>query len=98
MLYQNPDLYDALLPVSEDQLNFYMTLAERHKGAILELACGSGQLIVPIAAKGVPAIGLDNSPEMLQAARQRALVSGAQVEFVKQDLRDLCLGRQMSVI
>jgi len=98
MLYQNPDLYDALLPVSGDQLNFYMTLAERHRGTILELACGSGQLIVPIAAKGVPAIGLDNSPEMLQAARRRSLVSGAQIDFVEQDMREFDLGRQFSMI
>jgi hypothetical protein len=51
MLYQNPDLYDALLPVSENQLNFYLTFAQRYPGGILELGCGSGQLIVPIAAR-----------------------------------------------
>src|SRR5262249_5298058 len=44
MLYQNPDLYDALLPVSENQLNLYVTLAQRYRGAVLELGCGTGQL------------------------------------------------------
>jgi hypothetical protein len=60
MFYRNPDLYDALLPVSGEQLNFYMTLAQRQTGAILELACGSGQLTVPIAAQGMPVVGLDS--------------------------------------
>jgi SAM-dependent methyltransferase len=98
MLYQNPDLYDALLPVSENQLNFYATLAQRHRGATLELACGSGQLIVPIAAQSTPAFGLDNSQEMLTAGRRRAHAAGARVEFVQADMRGFELGRQFALI
>jgi SAM-dependent methyltransferase len=98
MLYQNPDLYDALLPVSENQLNLYVTLAQRYRGAVLELGCGSGQLIVPIAANSTPAFGLDNSPEMLTAARRRAHASGVRVEFVQGDMREFELGRQFSLI
>jgi SAM-dependent methyltransferase len=98
MLYQNPDLYDALLPVSENQLNFYVTLAQRFPGAVLELGCGSGQLIVPIAAKSTPAVGLDNSPEMLTAARRRAHAAGVRVELVEGDMREFELGQQFSLI
>jgi len=98
MLYQNPDLYDALLPVSENQLNFYVTLAQRFRGPVLELGCGSGQLIVPIAAKSMPTFGLDNSPEMLAAARRRAHVAGVRVEFVQGDMREFELGQRFSLI
>src|SRR5262252_1731365 len=98
MLYQNPDLYDALLRVSENQLNFYVTLAQRYPGAVLELACGSGQIIVPIAATNTPAVGLDNSPEMLTAARRRARAADARVELVEGDMRKFELGRQFSLI
>src|SRR5262245_31962210 len=98
MLYQNPYLYDALLPVSENQLNFYVTLAQRYPGAVLELACGSGQIIVPIADKSTPAVGLDNSPEMLTAARRRAHAAGVRVELVEGDMREFELGRQFSLI
>src|SRR5262249_36335484 len=98
MLYQNPDLYDTLLPVSENQLNFYVALAQRYPGAVLELACGSGQVIVPIAAKSTPAVGLDNSPEMLTAARRRADAAGVRVELVEGDMRGFELGRQFSLI
>jgi SAM-dependent methyltransferase len=98
MLYQNPDLYDALLPVSENQLNFYVTLAQRYPGAILELACGSGQLLAAIAAKSTPVVGLDNSPEMLTAARRRAQAAGVRVEVVEGDMREFELGRQFSLI
>jgi 2-polyprenyl-3-methyl-5-hydroxy-6-metoxy-1,4-benzoquinol methylase len=98
MLYQHPDLYDTLLPVSDNQLNFYKLLAQRHAGAILELACGSGQLAVPIAAQGIPVVGLDNAPEMLTVARQRALAAGVDVDFVEGDMREFDLGRRFSMI
>jgi SAM-dependent methyltransferase len=98
MLYQYPDLYDALLPVSGDQLNFYVTLAQRHTGAILELACGSGQLTVPIAARGMSVVGVDSSPEMLTAARQRALAAGVLAEFIDGDMREFDLGQRFSLI
>src|SRR5262245_29188221 len=98
MLYENPDLYDALLPVSENQLNFYVTLAQRCRGAVLELGCGSGQLIVPIAAKSAPAFGLDNSPEMLTAARHRAHAASVRVEFAQGDMRDFEFGQQFALI
>ena len=98
MLYQNPDLFDTLMPVSENQLNFYVALAQRHAGGVLELGCGSGQLIVPIAAKSGAAVGLDNSPEMLAAARRRAHAAGVRVELVEGDMRELELGQQFSLI
>jgi SAM-dependent methyltransferase len=99
MLYKNPDLYDALLPVSENQLHFYVTLARRcPSGGVLELGCGSGQIIVPIAATNAPAVGLDNSPQMLTAARHRARAAAARVEFVEADMREFQLGQQFSLI
>jgi|HubBroStandDraft_5_1064220.scaffolds.fasta_scaffold178658_2 SAM-dependent methyltransferase len=98
MLYQNPDLYDALLPVSDNQLKFYLTLAQRAAGPILELACGTGQIIVPIAATGMTAVGLDNSPEMVAAARRRAQAAGVRVELVEADMRNFDLGQKFSLI
>ena len=97
-LYDDPALYDVLLPVSASQLTFYKTLAERQRGAVLELACGTGQLIVPIASMGGPATGLDLSPAMLTAARRRAIGAGARVEFVEGDMRDFDLGQRFSLI
>jgi SAM-dependent methyltransferase len=98
MLYDDPDLYDTLLPVSAAQLNYYVSLAKNHPGAVLALACGSGQLIVPVASAGVPATGLDVSSTMLAAASRRAAAASAPVEFVEGDMRDFDLGRQFSLI
>ena len=49
--YDHPDLYDALLPV-KGHVPFYVDLARQQTGAVLELACGTGQLTIPIALDG----------------------------------------------
>ena len=96
-LYEHPDLYDALLP-ADAHVPFYVELARQQGGAVLELACGTGQLTIPIAAAGRPAIGLDRSHAMLNAARRRASAAGAPVAFVRGDMRDFALGRRFDVI
>ena len=98
MLYDDPDLYDALFPVSAAQLNYYLNLARQRAGAVLALACGSGQLIVPIASMGLPTTGLDQSSTMLLAANRRAAASGTRVQLVEGDMREFDLGRRFSLI
>jgi hypothetical protein len=58
MLYDEADLYDTLLPASAAELSYYSNLARNHPTAALELACGSGQSIIPVASLGLSATGL----------------------------------------
>jgi SAM-dependent methyltransferase len=97
MLYDHPELYDALLPPG-GHAAYYAALADRQPGAVLELACGSGQLTVPLAGPGRPVVGLDRSRPMLDAARRRAAAARAQVEFVEADMRAFDLGRRFHLI
>ena len=98
MLYDEPDLYDALLPASAAQLSYYLNLARQCAGTVLELACGTGQLLVPIASAGLPATGLDLSSKMLLAAKRRAAAAGTPVELLEADMRHFDLGRRFSLI
>jgi SAM-dependent methyltransferase len=98
MLYDDPDLYDALLPASPEQMAFYCNLARARAGAVLELACGSGQMLVPIAAQGVSATGLDLSSKMLAGMRQRAAASAVQVQCIEADMRDFNIKQRFSLI
>jgi SAM-dependent methyltransferase len=95
--YDHPDLYDALLP-AEGYVPFYVDLARQQGGAVLELACGTGQLTIPVAMTGLPAVGLDQSGAMLNAARRQASAAGAWVEFVQGDMRDFSLGRRFNLV
>jgi SAM-dependent methyltransferase len=96
-LYDYPDLYDALLP-ADAHVPFYVDLARQQGGAVLELACGTGQLTIPIALAGLPTVGLDRSSAMLDAAKRRASAAGASVALVRGDMRDFAMDRGFSLI
>jgi SAM-dependent methyltransferase len=96
-LYDHPELYDELLPVGA-HVPFYVDLARQQAGAVLELACGTGQLTIPVAALGLPVVGLDQSSAMLKVARRRASAAGASAAFVQGDMRDFALGRSFDFI
>jgi SAM-dependent methyltransferase len=95
--YQHPDLYDALLPVGP-HLPFYAELARQHPEGVLELACGTGQLAVPIARAGVPIVGLDRSAAMLTTARNRAHAAGVKCDLVEGDMRAFDLGQRFGLV
>jgi len=96
-LYDHPELYDALFPVNA-HVPFYVDLARQQAGAVLELACGTGQLTMPVAGLGLAAVGLDQSSAMLNVARRRASAASASVAFVQSDMRDFVLGRDFNLI
>ena len=95
--YDHPQLYDELLPVG-GEVPFYLDLARQQAGAVLELACGTGQIAIPIASHGLPTVGLDQSADMLDVAKRRASQVGAPVEFVRGDMRDFALRRAFKLI
>ena len=96
-LYDRPDLYDELFPAGA-HLPFYVDLARQQAGAVLELACGTGLLTIPIASHGLPTVGLDRSHAMLNVAKQRASAAGASVAVVQGDMRDFALDRHFNLI
>jgi 2-polyprenyl-3-methyl-5-hydroxy-6-metoxy-1,4-benzoquinol methylase len=96
-LYDHPELYDALLPVGA-HLPYYAELARQASGEILELACGTGQLTVPLAVAGLRIAGLDLSEPMLSTAKKRAATAKVSVEYVLGDMRGFSLGRQYALI
>ena len=66
--------YDALYGVMRDPSGdaaFYRALAEETGGPVLELGCGTGRVLLPIAALGIPCVGVDASPAMLAALRAK---------------------------
>ena len=75
-----------------------MELGRQAAGDFAELACGTGQLTVPIAAAGLPITGLDLSAPMLNIARERAAAAGVSVEHSLGDMRNFDLGRKFKLI
>lgn len=50
---------------------FYLELARESGGPVLEIGCGTGRVLLPIARAGVPIEGLDASPAMLSVLRSK---------------------------
>jgi len=97
------EIYDSIAPfydvehaLFQEDLDMYLNYAELCGGAILELACGSGRVLLPLARAGYTVTGVDSSAEMLALARQQVRQAGldARCTLVQQDIRALQLGRK----
>lgn len=85
--------YDSDIGTFSNDLPFYRELARRTGGPILELMCGTGRVLLPLARDGYRLTGIDVSPQLLNLAR-RKLESGrllGQVDLVQADVRELAL-------
>ena len=87
------DVYESQFGAATDDLDFYTGEAQAAQPPILELACGTGRVTLPIARLGVPIVGVDSSAGMLDRARQGAASLGdLPVRWVQADMRDFQLG------
>jgi SAM-dependent methyltransferase len=66
-----PDLVD---------LPFYLDLARKIGGPVLEMGCGTGRVLLPIARAGIEIHGLDGSSAMLQVLRSHIAQEPAAVQ------------------
>jgi SAM-dependent methyltransferase len=77
-------LYDAF--AFDGDVPLYLDLAAAEGGNVLEVACGSGRLLVPLARAGHRVVGIDISPPMLAIAQDK-LPADARVRLVAADMR-----------
>lgn len=92
--------YDSIAPFYDiehadfdEDLDMYRNFAELCGGKILELACGSGRLLLPLAREGYTLTGVDTSAGMLEIARLALEKEGltARCQLVQQDMCSLQL-------
>lgn len=76
--------YDLEYSVFDADLDMYRQFAERARGPILELGCGTGRVLEALAGLDHPVVGIDNSAAMLAIARQRVPEG---ITLVQRDMR-----------
>jgi SAM-dependent methyltransferase len=96
--YSHAGLYDLMLSGDGPAAAFYRAAVGRRDARVLELGCGTGHKLIPIASDGHPCVGLDSSPAMLAEARRKASERGVAVEWVRGDMRAFDLGRTFDVV
>ena len=65
-LYDHPAIYDLEYETQTEDVVFYVKMAHKYGGPVLELGCGNGRITLPIARSGIDVVGLDNNASMLQ--------------------------------
>src|SRR3990170_2116036 len=95
----DPAVYDASTIAPVGDVDFYLELAREADAAghaVLELACGTGRVAIPIAREGVRVVGLDRSPAMLGRAREKS-AGMSTVRWVEGDMRDFSLAERFGL-
>jgi len=97
-IYRDGQHYDRLFPDAVQDLAFWISQAIKYGDPVLELACGTGRVSIPLAKEGFAVTGIDNSEAMLAEARKKSDAEGLTVEWVAADIRDFDLQRTFPLI
>jgi SAM-dependent methyltransferase len=96
--------YDAAYAVKPGliDVSFYVDLAKRVGGPVLEIACGTGRVLLNIAREGIEIDGVDNSSPMLRVLKARLerepLGVRDKVKLHEGDMRDFRLKKKYPLV
>jgi len=94
------ELYDLVRGDSPlpNELRFYRLWLERHPGPALEVACGTGRVLLKLLARGFEVDGLDASADMLRLCREKAQKLGSMPIRYRQRMQQLDIARSYQTI
>lgn len=96
-IYADGRHYDRMFPRSDD-IGFFLDQARMLGGPVLELACGTGRILEPLASAGFATTGIDASPAMLAEARRKAQAGIASSRYIQADIRQFSLDERFALI
>lgn len=85
--------YDLEYGHKENDIDFYLDVAEEIGGPVLEIGVGTGRIALPLVEEGIKVVGIDNSAEMIKIAQKN--LEDVPKEFfqnltlVQQDMKEL---------
>ncbi len=97
-IYLDGRHYDLAYSAFTEDIDFWIGAARRYGGPVLELACGTGRIAVPLAREGFDVTGVDLAESMLEQAARNSEREGLGVGWAKADMRDFSLGRTYPLI
>jgi len=98
--FYDPEAYDVQVQGVPGDVEFFVDLAKeagRKDLPVLELACGTGRVTIPIARHGVRVVGLDASEAMLARAREKSAGMGT-VRWVQGNMASFRIEERFGLI
>jgi len=93
------DWYDDWLSARHDDIDSYSSYFGGFRGTALELACGTGRILLPIAKAGVEIHGLDGSEDMLRILKAKAEREGVpDIQVYQQPMESFNIGRRFGTV
>ena len=97
-VFEDGDVYDLVLKDIPYGLDFYVALARAANGPVLDIACGTGRILLPCLQTGVDIEGLDLYEPMLRTLRAKAAALGLSPGLHQADMSDFSLPRRYALI
>lgn len=101
-LYGDARWYDQTYRQYKPDVDFYVKLAKRSGGPVLELGVGTGRIALALADAGIDVVGVDISAAMLARANERVAKKPRRIreriELREGDMRALRLGRRFPLV
>lgn len=94
--FRDPQTYDVVDDGYDEDRPLIEQWARELGGPLLDLACGTGRMAIPMALHGYQVTGVDVVPEMVEWGRQKAARQGASIDWVVADGRAFHLQQQFS--
>ena len=91
-------IYDGEYADYTEDVSFYLRWARRYPPRALELGCGTGRVLVPLAKAGIPITGLEKCPAMLELCQQKLAGLEADTHLVEGDMVDFDLGQEFGLV
>lgn len=87
--------YDAFFCEPDElELLFYKQMIESTPSPALEIACGTGRLLLPLLKAGISVEGFDSSPEMLAQCKVKANKTDIKAVLYQQQMQALTLPKK----
>ncbi len=97
-IYADAEFYEREFAQRRHEIPFFLQHARLANGPVLEVACGTGRLTLPIARSGIAITGLDVSRPMLEIARRKAELEKLPVTWLEQDCRQIRATQKFALI
>jgi SAM-dependent methyltransferase len=97
-VFDDGDAYDLMVGSLDIGLDFYTGLAGEAQGPVLDVACGTGRILLPCLADGVDIEGVDLFEPMLSRLRTKAAERGLSPRLHQADMSGFSIERKFALV